>query len=166
MTDQIRVFAGECTAEYKGACSRVRGRVVVLIKPDDTVLVHDTEGYSPAVWLTQPGSLDIDSGDPRITAVEGDQRLVVRFHELEARTAYAASVAGIPVGPASERAGAFVRRRGCVVDRTTGHRYALPMGGVVLGARCGCGLPLVRVECETEPQCLDTDCEYRQPQSL
>lgn len=163
MTDSMRVYAGECTAEYEGTVDRTaRGHVVALVKPDDTVLVHDRDGYSPAVWLTRPASLDVDHGDgPRITAVDGDQRLTVRFHGVEETFSPAVSVAGVPVGStAGETDRPFVRNRGSVVDLTTGNRYALSAHSAVLNARCECGLPLIRVERTADDQrCLDPACE-------
>ncbi len=161
MTDQIRVYAGECTAEYDGPVDRTAcGHVVALVKPDDTVLVHDRGGYSPAVWLTRATSVDIDhDGQPRITAVDGDQRLTVRFHHLDERGAYSVGIAGITVGPSdtADRMGRYVRRRDSVVDVTTGDRYAIDRVATVLDRSCTCGLPLIRID-STGVRCLDPRC--------
>lgn len=165
MTNSMRVYAGECTAEYEGTVDRMaRGHVVALIKPDNTVLVHDRDGYSPAVWLTRPASLDVDHGDgPRITAVDGDQRLTVRFHGVEEALSPAVSVAGVPVGSTADAGDtdrSFVRNRGSVVDLATGDRYAVSAGSTVLNVRCECGLPLIRAEQTADDQrCLDSACE-------
>lgn len=165
MTDRMRVYAGECTTEYEGTVDRTaRGHAVALIKPDDTVLVHDRDGYAPVAWLTHPASLDIDHGDgPRITAVDGDQRLTVRFHETQGSAVYPVSVAGVPIGSTAGDAGEFVRSRDTVVDLTTGRRYPLPPHSTVIDARCNaCGLPSIRVE-RTEndrSRCLDPTCEH------
>lgn len=166
MTDQIRVYAGECTAAYEGTVNRTaRGHVLALVKPDDTVLIHDRAGYSPVAWLTRSASIDIDCDDrPQITAVDGDQRLTVRFHGLEKRAVFPISVAGVPVGRADASGmGPYVRCRGSVVNITNGDRYALPSETVLLDRSCNaCGLPLVRADRTTtrdRPQCLDSDCE-------
>lgn len=61
--DSIRVFAGDCTVSFEGSRDRTqRGRVVVVAKPDRTVLVHDAGGYQPVAWLTRADSLTVESG--------------------------------------------------------------------------------------------------------
>ena len=63
MPDSIRVFAGECTTTFEGDRTRTqRGRVVVVIKPDRTTLVHDADGYQPVAWLTRPDALTVETG--------------------------------------------------------------------------------------------------------
>ena len=44
-----RVIAGDCTVTYTSddETHTQRGHVVTLCKPDDTVLVHDADGYQP-----------------------------------------------------------------------------------------------------------------------
>jgi RecB family endonuclease NucS len=66
MTDTIRVFAGDCTITTDGDTEeRRRGEMVALLKPDDTLLVHDVDGYQPVEWLTRAetahASIDGDS---------------------------------------------------------------------------------------------------------
>ena len=57
----IRTLAGDCTVRFDGRRDRtVRGRVLVVVKPDDTVLVHDIDGYQPVAWLTRPAELTLD----------------------------------------------------------------------------------------------------------
>ncbi|RRJ28348.1 endonuclease NucS domain-containing protein [Halocatena pleomorpha] len=165
MTEWIRVYAGDCTAEYQGPVARTaRGHVVVLVKPDGTVLVHDRSGYSPAVWLTRAASLAIDHDEhPRITAVDGEQRLTVRFHHLAGCSEYPVSVAGVPVGPSdtADGTGPYVRSRGPVVDIASGDQYALKRESTVIDQSCACGLPLIRIgRAETGDQlrCLDPGC--------
>lgn len=163
MTDRIRVFAGECTADFEGSRDRTaRGIAVALVKPDNTVLVHDSDGYSPVAWLTRPASLAIEqSDDTTIEANDGDQHLHVRFHELYGVVAYPGSVAGAPVGTCSETESALVRNRGSVVNIETSAEYGIPTGAVVLDERCDdCGLPLIRVERgKCFEVCLDRECE-------
>ncbi|MFT4957579.1 MAG: DNA topoisomerase-1, partial [Halobacteriales archaeon] len=53
--DTTRVFAGDCTVIHdRDDRSEYRGRVVVVVvKADNTVLVHDAEGYQPVAWITR-----------------------------------------------------------------------------------------------------------------
>jgi len=63
MPEPIRVFAGDCTTTFEGDRTRTqRGRVVVVIKPDRTTLVHDVDGYQPVAWLTRPDALTVETG--------------------------------------------------------------------------------------------------------
>jgi DNA topoisomerase-1 len=162
MTDGIRVFAGECTTDFEGSREQIRrGTVVVMIKPDNTVLVHDIDGYQPIAWLTRPESISIDRLNGTIEACDDDQRLRVRFHEMYGDATYPGSVAGMPVGTCPDTDGALVRARGMVVNLASGDHYGLPSGAVVLGEQCDdCGLPLIRVERGARFEvCLDRTCE-------
>ncbi|AGN02193.1 hypothetical protein L593_11240 [Salinarchaeum sp. Harcht-Bsk1] len=52
--DAIRVLSGDCTVVADGdRREERRGNVCVVIKPDNTVLVHDADGYQPVAWLTR-----------------------------------------------------------------------------------------------------------------
>jgi DNA topoisomerase-1 len=162
MTEEVRVFAGECTTDFEGSRDQTRrGTVVVVVKPDNTVLVHDVDGYQPVAWLTRPESISIDRVDRTIEARDDDQRLRVRFHEMYGDATYPGSVAGTPVGTCSESDGTLVRARGKVVNITTGDSYGLPTGAVVLDDQCDdCGLPQIRVERGASFEvCLDRTCE-------
>ncbi|MFC6961207.1 endonuclease NucS domain-containing protein [Halocatena marina] len=163
MTNRIRVFAGECTAEFEGTRDRTsRGIIVALVKPDNTVLVHDSNGYSPVAWLTRPASLTIDHSDgTTIEARDGEQQLQIRFHEMYEKSTYPGSVAGVPVGTCSATGEALVRCRGSVVNVETGREYDISSGAVVLDEHCrDCGLPLIRVERGSRFEvCLDRACE-------
>src|SRR6056297_776882 len=59
VTETVHVYAGDCTTSYSANddSRRQRGRVVVVHKPDDTVLVHDAEGYQPVEWLTRANAV-------------------------------------------------------------------------------------------------------------
>jgi DNA topoisomerase-1 len=60
--ESIRVFAGDCTTAFTGGRDRTRrGRVVIVIKPDRTVLVHDAAGFQPVAWLTRADSLTVET---------------------------------------------------------------------------------------------------------
>lgn len=185
MSSQLRLFAGECTTEFEGTRSRTqRGYVVVLLKPDDTVLVHDADGYQPVAWLTRPDTVSVERGgaaethgevdasgtegggtEPcfRIRARTGDQRLTVRSHGDETARSIHVGEAGVPVGECVEADcdGTLVRTRSDVACLDCGDRYGLPAGARVLDARCDdCGLPTIRVERgEAFEVCLDYACE-------
>ncbi|MEF8781371.1 MAG: topoisomerase DNA-binding C4 zinc finger domain-containing protein [Haloferacaceae archaeon] len=185
MSGQLRLFAGECTTEFEGTRSRTqRGYVVVLLKPDDTVLVHDADGYQPVAWLTRADTVSVErGGDPvkdgtagsgspaeygsdrpfSITARTGEQRLTVRSHGDETVRSIRAGEAGVPVGDCVEGdcGGTLVRTRGEVACLDCGDRYGLPAGARVLDVRCDdCGLPRIRVERgEAFEVCLDYACE-------
>jgi len=164
MQDAIRVLAGECAVRYEsgGETERVlRGDVVVVVKPDDTVLVHDADGYQPAAWLTRPGVVRYtrDAGGFRIDAADGDERLVVESATEHGDAHYPASPAGPPVG-ACDCGGAFVRDGGRVVCVDCRDQYAIPRDAAVVDETCGdCGLPRIRVERGAAvAACLDRDC--------
>jgi DNA topoisomerase-1 len=67
---QIRLVVGDCTTELTGGTreQRQRGRVAVVVKPDDTVLIHDAAGYQPVAWLTRPDSLFVERVPTVLTA--------------------------------------------------------------------------------------------------
>ncbi|MFC6837042.1 endonuclease NucS domain-containing protein [Halomarina ordinaria] len=156
----VRIVAGDCTTEFEGTREQVqRGCVVCLLKPDDTVLVHDADGYQPVAWLTRPESRSVTHDPLVVEARDGDQFLRVTVHESFADYTVPAGPAGAPVGTAPD-GGALVRTRGAVVNLDSGARYGLPADAVVLDARCDCGLPRMRVERGAVFEvCVDRACE-------
>ncbi|MCD2200233.1 endonuclease NucS [Halobacterium sp. KA-4] len=164
MQDAIRVLAGECAVRYEsdGRTERdLRGDVVVIVKPDDTVLVHDADGYQPAAWLTRPGVVRYtrDARGFRIDAADGDERLVVESATEHGDAHYPASPAGPPVGTC-ECDGTLVRDGGRVVCIDCRTSYAIPRDAAVVDEPCpDCGLPQLRVERGgAVTACLDRDC--------
>jgi DNA topoisomerase-1 len=178
--ETTRVVAGDCTMEFTGANSNdriERGRVVALVKPDHTVLVHDADGYQPAAWLTRPETTFVEHDPLVVTATDGDQRLRLTVHEATLDAEIPASHAGVPVGVcpgcavsaggpgsgASEdgtSGGVLVRARGAVHCADCGERYGLPAGATVLDSTCECGLPTCRVTRGAEFEvCIDRECE-------
>jgi DNA topoisomerase-1 len=149
----IRTAAGDCTVRFDGRRDRtVRGRVLVVIKPDDTVLVHDVDGYQPVAWLTR---------DPLwLVAIDGDETLRVTAEGDVTVTEHDATDAGVPVGRC-RCGGSLVRSSGTVACLECDERFPLPGGAAVQEATCGdCGLPRIRVERgEIFEVCLDYDCE-------
>ncbi|MCH7660197.1 MAG: DUF91 domain-containing protein, partial [Euryarchaeota archaeon] len=78
----LHVLAGDCLV-YTDETTH-RGEVVVLLKPDNTVLVHDTDGYQPVAWLTRADSVATTrNGGFSVTAIAGDRTL-----RVESRSAY------------------------------------------------------------------------------
>ena len=184
-----RVVAGDCTVEFTGAGSSdrtERGRVVALLKPDRTVLVHDADGYQPAAWLTRPETVFEERNPLVVTATDGDRRLRLMAHEVTLDAEVPASHAGVPVGICPDCAGAdagsdgpggdadgttcgdgatrgegvLVRARGAVHCADCGERYGLPAGATVLDSTCDCGLPRCRVTRGAEFEvCVDRECE-------
>ncbi|MFB6271148.1 MAG: DUF91 domain-containing protein [Halobacterium sp.] len=164
MQDAIRVLAGECAVRYEanGQTERdLRGDVVVIVKPDDTVLVHDADGYQPAAWLTRAGVVRYtrDARGFRIDAADGDERLVVESATEHGDAHYPASPAGPPVG-SCDCGGTLVRDGGRVVCVDCRDSYAIPRDAAVVDDECpDCGLPRIRVERGGEiVACLDRDC--------
>lgn len=160
MSDCTHVIAGTCTKTFDGDGreQRQHGDVLVVVKPDDTTLVHDAAGYQPVAWLTRPDSVTV--GADTVTAADGDQRLSVDVHETHTRGRYPTSDAGVPVGECP-CGGRLVRARGTVTCPGCGDRYGLPSGATVTDEQCGdCGLPRIRVRRgATFVVCLDRDCE-------
>ena len=160
MADAIRAFAGDCTVETDDRTHR--GRVVVLVKPDRTVLVHDVEGYQPVAWLTRADAVTVatDGSGFGLTARRDDRRLRVTADRIR-KSVYRASAAGVPVGTHPESGGALVRSGGAVVDVDADTRYPLVAGATVLDSTCSdCGLPLMRVERGAAFEvCIDRACQ-------
>lgn len=164
MAELMRVFAGECTTTFEGPDDRIqRGRVVTVLKPDRTVLVHDADGYQPVAWLTRPDSVTVEEGEHgfSIVARADDQRLQVVSNRNPAIWEAPVGEAGIPVGDCPACSGPLVRVRGEVTCLDCEERYGLPAGSSVLDSTCpDCGLPEMRVERgEVFELCIDYACD-------
>ncbi|ELZ88174.1 DNA topoisomerase I [Haloferax elongans ATCC BAA-1513] len=162
--ESIRVFAGDCTVHFEGSRERTqRGRVVVVAKPDRTVLVHDASGYQPVAWLTRADSLTVESGPGSfgLVARAGEQVLTVESHDVIGRPEYPASEAGVPVGNHPETGEPLVRTSGAVTALDSGVEFSLPAGATVRDETCDdCGLPLMRVERGAAFDiCIDRQCD-------
>jgi len=159
MHDGTRVLAGECTTTFEGSRNREqRGEVLVVCKPDNTVLVHDSDGYQPVAWLTRADSVSLRDGT--LTATDGDQRLRVETHEEYGSASYPTSAAGVPVGECPACDGRLVRADGAVRCLGCDARHGIPRDATVLDTECECGFPQMRVaRGRTFEVCLDRDCE-------
>jgi len=160
MHDEVRVVAGECTATFDGRNEREhRGEVLAVVKPDNTVLVHDADGYQPVAWLTRAESVQFVDG--RLDARDGDRRLRVEVHDEHGSARHPVSPAGVPVGDCPACAGALVLASGVVRCLDCGDRYSVPRDAAVLDETCPvCGLPRMRAERgEAFEVCIDRACE-------
>ncbi|RQG93141.1 DUF91 domain-containing protein [Natrarchaeobius halalkaliphilus] len=161
--DAIRVLAGDCTVISEAADrEEYRGRVTTIVKPDNTVLVHDVDGYQPVAWLTRADSVSSDRTDGfTLVAKKDEQTLRIAAHEQDGFAHYPSSSAGVPVGECPDCDGALVRSDGvhCV---GCGTRYGVPADATICTdqSHCDCGLPRMRVERGLAFNvCLDRSCE-------
>jgi Predicted nuclease of the RecB family len=164
MSDSTRILTGDCTVSFDGPRERTqRGHVVILVKPDRTVLVHDADGYQPVAWLTRPDEVTVerDSEGFSLDAAADDQALSVRSHDATETDDYPVSVAGVPVGDCPLCTGPLVRTRGEIRCLDCAEQYGLPSGATVLDSCCpDCGLPQMRVERGAALElCVDYACE-------
>ncbi|MFB6106040.1 MAG: DUF91 domain-containing protein [Halobacteriaceae archaeon] len=162
MQDAIRVLAGHSTVTYDGDDRRtVRGRVLTLVKPDGTVLVHDAAGYRPAAWLTRPDTVAYDRDDgASVHASDGDRVLRVTCPTPETAH-FGVSRAGPPVGACPDCGAALVRDGARVVCTGCLAAYGVPRDATVTGETCErCGLPTVRVDRGAAVTvCVDRTCD-------
>lgn len=158
--EELHVIAGRCTATFEGSRDQTQyGDVVVIIKPDRTVLVHDADGYQPVAWLTRPDSLSMTGAT--ISARDGEQQLTIRVEDEHARLALPASEAGNPRSPCPACETPLVHGNGRIHCPDCSTDYGLPAGATLLEKRCeSCGLPKLRVErgCSFVI-CLDRRCD-------
>lgn len=160
MSERVQIIAGRCTTVFQGQETQEQyGDVVVLVKPDGTVLVHDAQGYQPVAWLTRADAVTVT--DETIVAQDGEQSLEVSIENVHAREQYAASDAGLPVGRCPGCEEQLVRTSGSIVCPGCGESYSLPTGSTTLSTTCDdCGLPEFRVERgDAFDLCLDPDCD-------
>lgn len=160
MHDGITVMAGDCTTVSRGGRdAEQRGDVVVVVKPDNTILVHDAEGYQPVDWLTRPDSISIEDGT--ITARDGDQLLRVVTHESHGQARYPTSTAGTPIGDCPACTGILVRASGSVSCTGCDAEYRIPSDARMTGGRCpDCRLPTMAVDRGQRFElCLDRECD-------
>ncbi|MFC6731450.1 endonuclease NucS domain-containing protein [Haladaptatus sp. DYSN1] len=160
MLDSIRVLAGDCTIIFEGTREQTaRGHVVVIAKPDNTLLVHDADGYQPVAWLTRADALSMS--DTAIIAQDGDQLLTVTVHDEYTATSVPAAKAGTPVGTCPECDGTLVKTRTHVSCLGCEAQYGLPQHAAILDEQCAdCGLPKMRAtHGKAFELCIDRSCD-------
>ncbi len=160
MPGQLQLVAGRCRTEFHlGTETTVsQGTVVVVCKPDNTVLVHDADGYQPVAWLTRPRRLVVDGGT--VEATDGDRTLRVDVLESHARECYPVGDAGTPVGDCPDCGGTLVRSGTTVTCGGCDASYGLPADATIEDESCpDCGLPRMTVRRgEAFTVCLDAGC--------
>lgn len=163
MPETLRVLAGDCSVTFEDEQERrrERGHLLTVIKPDNTVLVHDAGGYRPVAWLTRAAAVSCSRGDPpTVLAQDDDRRLRVEAHAEHGFARYPGSAAGPRVGDCPDCAGPLVRADGAVRCPDCDAAYGVPGDATVLDDRCHCGRPLMRVERGAAFEvCVDRDCE-------
>lgn len=167
MSEQTaRVLAGDCTVRFEDGEETVReerGAVLAIVKPDDTVLVHDNEGYRPAAWLTRADGVSTRTtdGTPVIDATDGDRRLVVTCHDEEAFGRHPLTGVGPSAGGCPDCGGPLVRTPTAVECLGCHDRYGIPRDASLQDTDCEtCGLPTMRVERgDAFTVCVDRGCE-------
>jgi DNA topoisomerase-1 len=160
--DSISMLAGDCTVRFEGREEREeRGAVLLIEKPDGTVLVHDREGYRPVAWLTRADSVSWSPDGPTIEAATDEERLTVICHEEHGHGRYPVSTAGREVGWCPDCGAPLVRERGAVACLGCVLRHSVPRDATVLPGRCpDCALPRMSVERGAAFEtCVDRACE-------
>jgi DNA topoisomerase-1 len=160
MPARTHVIVGRCRIVYADDTRREqRGDVVVHCKPDDTLLVHDADGYQPVAWLTRADRLAIE--DDRVVAWSGDARLEVTVEERYGGGRYPVGIAGDPVGDCPDCTGTLVRASGEVTCLDCDADFGLPSDADLLDDCCpDCDLPRMSVtRGERFEVCLDPGCE-------
>jgi DNA topoisomerase-1 len=167
MSEQTaRMLAGDCTVRFEGqddTTREERGAVLAIVKPDDTVLVHDREGYRPTAWLTRADGVSTrTNGDAAvIEATDGDQRLVVTCHDDHGFARHPVTGVGTPAGECPDCGGPLVRTATAVECLGCHDQYGIPRDASLRTDPCEtCGLPTMRVERgEAFAICVDRSCE-------
>jgi DNA topoisomerase-1 len=159
MPETIRVLAGDCTTTFEGDRTRTqRGRVVVVIKPDRTTLVHDADGYQPVAWLTRPDSLTVEADVASPTRrADGDSEGQSPSGRSSGLREEADGDAGFGV---VARAGDQVLRVVCHRDATRA-AYPVSEAGAPVGTDPGTDEPLVRAGGDVVG--VDSDVRYPLP---
>ena len=155
----IRTIAGDCNVYFEGRRERtVRGRVVVVLKPDDTVLVHDIDGYQPVAWLTRPENLSVTRDPLWLLASDGDETLRIEAAGEAVITEHDGTEAGTPVGTC-RCDGQLVRTGDEIVCLECDERFGLPRGASISDSTYDCDLPTFHVDRgERFELCLDYRC--------
>ncbi|MFB6134466.1 MAG: DUF91 domain-containing protein [Halanaeroarchaeum sp.] len=160
MQQTIRAFAGRCTVSETDATQE--GTVVALVKPDNTVLVHDVDGYQPMAWLTRADAVQVERNDGgfRLRARKSGETLSISGADV-AHAEFAASPSGPRVGTCPTCTNTLVRQRGAITCVGCGESYPLPRDAVLTDDTCeACGLPTLSVERGAHFEvCLDRECE-------
>lgn len=81
------VISGPVDLEYTGRAHRkYQGGAILVIKPDDSLVVHGMRGVNPVSYVARADNIwqRDECGKLTVTAVAGIDRLVVTFHKVYA----------------------------------------------------------------------------------
>jgi superfamily II DNA helicase RecQ len=84
---QFIAMAGEAELEYSGRASKkYQGDAILLIKPDDSLIVHGLRGVKPMSYITRADDIRFIGKDRKltVTAVAGSDKLVITFLRIQA----------------------------------------------------------------------------------
>ena len=84
---QYLVMSGEVELEYTGrAHKKYQGYAILLIKPDDSVVVHGLRGVNPVSYIVRADDIRFKGKDRKftVTTVAGSDRLIVTFLRMSA----------------------------------------------------------------------------------
>jgi hypothetical protein len=84
---QYLVLSGEVDLEYSGrAHKKYQGNAILLMKPDDSVVVHGLRGVNPVSYIARADDIRFRGKDRKfmVTVTAGSDRLVVTFLRLSA----------------------------------------------------------------------------------
>ncbi len=160
MQAPTEVIAGRCTATYNDGDGReYRGDVIVICKPDDTVLVHDAEGYQPVAWITRADRVAVS--DDGLRAWRDDALLSVSVADRYGGLRSPTGRAGAPVADCPDCEEILIRASGRVSCVGCDGNYGLPGDARLRDSTCDdCGLPEIAVERGQRFEiCLDPGCE-------
>ena len=155
------VLAGDCHIEVDIEDSlQYRGQVLVVVKPDNTILVHDIDGYQPVAWMTRADQVTHDPETGTITAVDGDRWLEIQQVSTLLDRQLPGTSAGKPLGECPDCGGQLVNAHPQVHCVSCRNQYTLPAAANIVDERCSCGLPQMTIEHGDQfTLCIDRDCE-------
>jgi hypothetical protein len=84
---QYLVMSGDVELEYSGrAHKRYQGYAILLIKPDDSIVVHGLRGVNPVSYIARADDIWLKGKDKKltVTAFAGSDRLVLAFLRMSA----------------------------------------------------------------------------------
>ena len=155
------LIAGDCRIEVDAdEHYTYRGQVLVLVKPDDTVLIHDVDGYQPVAWITRADRVIVDDEAGSLTAIDGDRWLRVHVIASLVDRQLPGTAAGTPIGDCPDCGGQLVDVGDAVHCVSCRSRYGIPRDATIIDSQCSCGKPMMRIERgEVFDLCIDRDCE-------
>jgi superfamily II DNA helicase RecQ len=84
---QFLVMSGEVDLEYSGrAHKKYQGNAILLMKPDDSIVVHGLRGVNPVSYIARADDIRFRGKDRKftVTVTAGSDRLVVTFLRISA----------------------------------------------------------------------------------